>query len=641
MSFLPREHTILLAFPNPEVSRLLAQVLRSAGFQIVTAESVDQANQMLAQQVPSLAIMHHNIDNRAGLDTASQWAEDHPDLPIILFFEYETVESLKAALRAGVSGTISLPVKNDELLKLIDRALRQSRQVGKWLKHETVRATGFLQQRIDELEALTRVGQAITRSLDLDTSLRAVVDAAVELTRAEEGSLLLVDEVTGELYMHASRNFNEDFVRTFRLSIQDTLAGSVVRTGKPLVLDQSTPQKIKTTYLVNNLIYVPLFRQSEVIGVLGVDNRMSPAAFNTRDVNILTALADYAVIAIENARLYDQTSSERAKLESILARIEDGVIVFNNEQRLMLINETAQYALQIEDDHLVGSLAAELITQPDLLALIQSGGSGYSNRCEFQSQDGRIFNAQLTAIPDIGLALTLHDLTNLKKLDRIKNDFVSTVSHDLRSPLTAILGYVELIERAGPTTEMQRDFIRRVQLNVHNITSLVDDLVSLGRIEAGFDLRREAISLEQLVRHSCESLHRSVEDRRIQLSLDLAHNLPSYYGNPLQIRQMVDHLLDNALKYTPQGGCISVQVTQEDQQAILQVSDSGMGISPVDLPYIFDKFYRGSNASAETTGTGLGLSIVRSIVENHKGRIWVDTSPDKGSTFTVVLPLAQ
>ena len=135
-----------------------------------------------------------------------------------------------------------------------------------------------------------------------------------------------------------------------------------------------------------------------------------------------------------------------------------------------------------------------MFNQPALLELLESLGKSASNRAELTVEDGRIFNAlRSPPSPQVGLAFTLSDITNLKKLDRIKTDFVHTVSHDLRSPLTAILGYVELIERAGPVNDLQRDFIRRVQVSVHNITSLVDDLLDLGRIESGFDTRKEAL----------------------------------------------------------------------------------------------------------------------------------------------------
>jgi two-component system NtrC family sensor kinase len=232
----------------------------------------------------------------------------------------------------------------------------------------------------------------------------------------------------------------------------------------------------------------------------------------------------------------------------------------------------------------------------------------------------------------------MHDISYLKEMDRIKSDFVNTVSHDLRSPLTAILGYVELIERVGPVSDVQRDFIRHVQVSVHNITNLVDDLLNLGRIEGGFDTRLDKLDLEAMVRQSIENFRQQFANKGLRHVLEFGKNLPSFTGNPVQMRQVVDNLLENAIKYTSPGGAIKIRGEFEDSQIFLQFQDSGVGIPPQDLPYIFDKFYRASNILDEASGTGLGLAIVKSIIENHQGRIWVESVLGEGSTFTIVLP---
>jgi two-component system NtrC family sensor kinase len=255
--------------------------------------------------------------------------------------------------------------------------------------------------------------------------------------------------------------------------------------------------------------------------------------------------------------------------------------------------------------------------------------------------DGRVFNAQVTPIPEVGLVVTMQDITHLKELDRIKSDFVSTVSHDLRSPLTAILGYVELIDRAGPVTEQQREFIRRVQFSVGNITALINDLLDLGRIEAGFDALKEIVPISTIIRHSVESYRNRLDEKSQELRMEVAEDLPTVLGNPVRLRQMMGNLVGNAIKYTPSNGCIDVSARAEDGQIIVQVKDNGAGIPPGDQPYIFDKFYRASNVPPDVSGTGLGLAIVKSIVENHQGRIWVDSVVGMGTTFTIVLPIAE
>ena len=301
-----------------------------------------------------------------------------------------------------------------------------------------------------------------------------VVDAAVEVTGSEEGNLLLLDEKTGDLYMRASKKFKEDFVNTFRLPIQDSLAGTVLRTGEPVILDESTPQKIKTSYLVHSLIYVPLKLKGRVLGVLGIDNRHNRISFKQKDVLLLSAMAEYAVIAIENARLYEEIVNESNKLDTIIKKIEDGVLVIDQNNRVVRINRVAEQALGTATNVSEGTAVESLIDDPELLAMLSENDQRLSNRTEISTNDDHIFSAQITPIPEVGLAVTLHDITYLKKLDRIKSDFVNAVSHDLRSPLTAILGYIELIEHPGEINVNQKEFINRVQISVHNITHLVD-----------------------------------------------------------------------------------------------------------------------------------------------------------------------
>jgi two-component system, OmpR family, phosphate regulon sensor histidine kinase PhoR len=239
------------------------------------------------------------------------------------------------------------------------------------------------------------------------------------------------------------------------------------------------------------------------------------------------------------------------------------------------------------------------------------------------------------------VAITMQDITYLKQVDRLKNEFVNTVSHDLRSPLTAVLGYVDLLERVGPLNDQQKGFIRRVQVSVESITSLVNDLLELGRIEAGFDNQNELVPLEGMLRYSLETMGGQVAEKRLNMHFNLPADLSPMRGNPIRLRQMLDNLVGNAIKYTPDGGDITTEMEVQSEQIILRITDTGPGIPPADQPHIFEKFYRAGNVPKGVGGSGLGLAIVKSIVDSHKGRIWVESSLGRGSTFTVVLPLTQ
>ncbi|MGC1376927.1 MAG: ATP-binding protein, partial [Anaerolineales bacterium] len=513
--------------------------------------------------------------------------------------------------------------------------------MGDWVRHEVRRSTTSLERRVNELETLVKLGHSITSSLDLDSVLTSVVTAAVELTGAEEGQLLLVDEKTNELYMRAGFNFEESFARTFRLPVKDSLAGQVLDSGKPISLNEDSPSKIKTSYLVYALIYMPLRVQDRVIGVLGVDNRHNNRPFTQHNELLMTVLSDYAAIAIQNAQLYFGSETERAKFGTTLTSIQGGVILLDKENRILLINPAAQKAFGLGLNDLTGVPVLDAIKHHDFAGLL---GSISDNPLEFHEiafEDGRVFNTQYTPIADIGAVITLEDITHLKTLDRLKNDFIHTISHDLRSPLTAIMGYVELLDRVGPLNEQQKQFIHYIQNSIQNITTLVNDLLDLGRIEAGFDARKDEVALENVLRYTLDNLGRQIEDRQQKLELNIADDIPPIRGNAIRMRQLMDNLLVNAIKYTPEQGTISINLRANEGQVILEVADTGVGIPLADQPHIFEKFYRASNAPKGTPGTGLGLAIVKSIVDNYQGRIWVESTVDMGTKFIIVLPVAS
>jgi signal transduction histidine kinase/DNA-binding response OmpR family regulator len=636
------KESVFVIISDNQANYLLERVLRSAGYAVTSAKDKLSSEKLIETSQPSIVILGEKLTDGNGLDLARNLIRRFPALPVLLFVNSDSPDLLKEALRSGVTDYLCLPLHTEDILQAVQRSIRQAKFRKDWVILESKRATASLQHRMDEIETLAQLGRSITASLNLDYVLASVVDAAVDLTGAEEGSLLLLDDISGELYMRASRNFQEEFVRTFRLPIHDTLAGSVIRTGQAVLLDEQTPQKIKTSYLVHSLIYVPLQSRGQIVGVLGVDNRHNRTAFSDHHVKLVSTVADYAVIAIENAHLYTTATSDRNKLETILTNIQDGVIVLDPDQRFMLVNQTARAAFNLGDGSFIGKQFTDVIQKTELLELLKSPGSEhYPNQCEIELDDGRVFSAQFTPITDVGIAITFHDITYHKKLDRLKSDFVSTISHDLRSPLTAILGYIELLDRAGPINDLQRDFINRVQTSVHSITSLVNDLLNLGRIESGFDTRKETISLSEILNSSLTAVEERLKKGSLTLSKNYKKDLPPLYGNPIQIRQMVDNLLDNAIIYTPEGGKIKVEAQVDGKQLILLVSDTGNGIPALDMPYIFDKFYRASNTSSDIPGSGLGLSIVKSIIETHQGRIWVDSTIDKGTNVTVVLPIAE
>jgi signal transduction histidine kinase len=260
-------------------------------------------------------------------------------------------------------------------------------------------------------------------------------------------------------------------------------------------------------------------------------------------------------------------------------------------------------------------------------------------RAEIALPDGRTLNAHVTPIPGVGRVAVMQDITYLKELDRMRSEFVSTASHDLRSPLTSIKGFADLLPKAGPLNEQQELFLEKIQRGVDNIAQLVANLLDLGRIEAEVRMEMELCDMGAIVEKAVAAGLIQAELKKQTLQTHITPQLPLIMGNPLRLGQAVSNVVTNAVKYTPEGGQISVSVAVESGQVTVTVEDNGIGIPPDDLPHVFDKFYRVESHEVEgIVGSGLGLAIAKSIVEKHLGRIWVRSEVGEGTAFTLMLP---
>jgi two-component system, OmpR family, phosphate regulon sensor histidine kinase PhoR len=356
-------------------------------------------------------------------------------------------------------------------------------------------------------------------------------------------------------------------------------------------------------------------------------------------VDYLVTPVDTAALicAVEHAILRQKSIQVEHPYAQLLNDLVDGFILADFDSRLLLVNHSARHIFNIENDQPEGKTVGEIFYHPDLLDIFKPQRT-YPYRNEITMEDGRVYSAQSSLIPEIGIAITLQEITHLKELDHIKTDFVNTVSHDLRSPLTSIYGFIGLIDRVGSINQQQAEFIRHIQSSVQHITSLINDLLDLGRVEAGYDLQMVNVNLNDVLGQAMGNLEYQYSEKMQDVVLSVPDDLPLILGNPLHLQRMITNLVENAIKFTPPLGKINIICRAEADQLILEVADNGPGIPLDDQPHIFEKFYRGSNLSQATPGTGLGLSIVKSIVEKYHGRIWLESSP-LGTTFFVLLPL--
>lgn len=341
----------------------------------------------------------------------------------------------------------------------------------------------------------------------------------------------------------------------------------------------------------------------------------------------------------EMSQEIEGTGSPQSTLSIILDQLPDGLLVLDDENLVRFANRAAHRVLDIAWLGTGGALGPDLTNHPHWKDAMTQPVELLPFTFEASLAKDELYKIEVSYLHGLGKLVRLQDISNYKRLKNVKDEFVHAVSHDLRSPLTAVMGYVGLIERVGPVNEQQLEFIHQALAGVETIRHMLDKLLELQRIEAGLDSQVENVHMQTLLDQTAEALNFQTTRRQQTLVLDLAEEPLILRGNPIRLRQVFDNLIDNASKYTPSGGEIRVTAAQEDDVIIVQVSDTGFGIPEAEMSHIFDQFYRGSTASDQTAGAGLGLSIVNSIVESYLGRIWVESTPGEGTTFTVFLPM--
>jgi len=351
-----------------------------------------------------------------------------------------------------------------------------------------------------------------------------------------------------------------------------------------------------------------------------------------------------AVIALVSfSRLLRTAELTRQRLGAILASVPDPVLVTDQEDRLILANPAAKHALGVQLGASEELPADHVISQPELRALLQAPESD-NRSAELVMPDGKVYYATASAIiaggRPVGRVCVLRDVTHFKELDALKSDFVSSVSHDLRSPLTLIRGYATMLEMVGGLNEQQLGYVGKIVMGVESMSHMVTNLLDLGRIDAGVGLLVETTVVKDIVKAVMEPLQMIADQKNVGLAQVSAPDLPEAIdADRALLQQAVYNLVENAIKYTPEHGTVTLWVKTAPQGLQFEVQDTGIGIAPADLPRLFEKYFRGSQREARAQrGSGLGLAIVRSIAELHGGKVWVESELGQGSTFFMFIP---
>jgi PAS domain S-box-containing protein len=434
-----------------------------------------------------------------------------------------------------------------------------------------------------------------------------------------------------------------------RLSLEDeSVVPWVARNDSPvLVPDVRQDARYRPLAALSDVVAelaVPLEAGGEVVGVLDVrcDGR---SGLGEEDIPLLSILASHIAIALENAQLFKTVEQERGRLSAILTGTADAIVATDADLRITLLNPAAERAFGVTPEQALGQSLVDALPYPRLHEAFFSarGEAGPTGPTELPLSDGRTLFFTVSPVAagprgEGGWVSVMQDITHLKELDRMKSEFVSTVSHDLRSPLSVIRGYAEML--AHVTDGDPQEYAARIKTSSEEMSDLITDLLDLGKIEAGVGETRIPCQMEELVQTVVETALFQAELRQITLTAPPPDSLRPVLGDRGRLRQVLNNLISNALKYTPAGGSVTVRVWEDRGRVHVEVQDSGLGIPRQALPRIGEKFYRVPRPENEhIPGTGLGLAIVKAIVEGHGGQLWVESEVGEGSTFGFSLPV--
>jgi signal transduction histidine kinase len=519
--------------------------------------------------------------------------------------------------------------------------------------------------RSDELAALTTIAAQVNCTQDLDEILSGALQTALDVIGEEAGEIFLTDEETGELILHTHQGVSETFVSDEAvLGPGECLCGLAMQSQHLTVIAdiENHPARSRTGCLregFQSCIKLPLLARGEVLGLLNIQSP-EDRQFTAEDKVLLTAIGNQIGIAIANAQLIDDAERRRATLDSVMNSLVDGLILLDRHGRISYVNPCAEAMLDLPALTLVGqtlkALEQELsdrVAEPGLVnPQVQATAAETKGTPAVEvmltapsprTLQLRYFPIQEAGGQNLGLGLLLRDITREKELDEMKSQLLSTVSHELRTPLASIKGFATTLLRQDVSwdEDSRHEFLCIIDQESDRLTELIGNLLDMSRVEAGtLRVEPESTDLQPIIEETAAEFQ--VMTHRHQIRVHLPPSLPQVQADPRRVRQVLRNLVENAVKYSPEGGAITIAAEVKESYIEIRTADQGLGIEPEHLDRIFDRFYQVDSASTRKVGgAGLGLSITKAIVEAHDGQIWAESKVGEGSTFYFTLRLGQ
>jgi PAS domain S-box-containing protein len=541
------------------------------------------------------------------------------------------------------------------------------------------RSRDAAERRTQELKTLNDIAATVTSTLDTREVYRLVVQQLSDYFHVEAGSLLLLDEPTGDLEFVMTIEGGEEKLAGIRVPAGQGVVGHVVRSRQwEIVHDVSRDPRFyakiseTTGFPTRSILCVPMIAKGRVIGAIELLNKIG-GDFDEEEALRLMRMAAFIAVAIENARLFQQVTAGRDRMASILHSTADGILMADMRGDIQLANPLAARICECTEESLIGRRIDDVVAELQARAHeVSTPAWGQDASAPVQISDlaltgGVHRSVRLLRLPVYdahneprGELLILRDITQERELEQLREDYTSMLVHDLRAPLTSIMNGIMMLQRGivGPVSEQQQELLKIAYQGSQTMLHLINTLLDISKLEQGqMTLDLKPLPVFSVIDQAVERLHNLASSRHIVIEQRLAPYLPPVEIDGEKIVRVLQNLLDNAIKFSPTqsvvtigaflaGGSstapgdapVHVPISGEDY-LVVWVQDRGPGIPPAYFQRIFEKF--GQVRGRKVRGTGLGLTFCRLAVEAHGGRIWVESVEGSGSVFAFTLPVKR
>ncbi len=499
-----------------------------------------------------------------------------------------------------------------------------------------------LKSRLEELDALLKVSQGIASDLNLE-STSAHLLTALRSYGADAASLVLFKGAKKnreeELESYRSGEEAGDYAYLDRVLLdQIHEEPMLIIPSKARIRRMGLP---KTAPIPSALAAIALNGADENPGFIWIVYSQSHR-FLDPEIRFLNTLAGQALLAVTNSLLYHKAEVGKKRLESVLTSTPEPVLVAGEAGQLLMVNQAAEEMTQlVRMDKNSDNGSGEIISKV-LKEFVTSTSSTESRAEEMELEDHHTYLISVSPVAveskHLGKVCVLQDVTEYKQLEKMKSEYVSTVSHDLKTPLALIRGYASMLPMVGDLNSQQHDYSQKILDGIDDISKMADNLLDMRRIDSGIQLQVERVSPSDLLDEVIEDMQPQIKQRKVQImrELTLAQDL-NIEADRVLLQRALHNLLDNAVKFSPIGGQVNLRLQVNESSVVFEIQDHGLGIAPLDQPKIFESVKRTADGTLKKEW-GVGLSIVKSIAERHQGRVWLESQLGKGSTFFLEIP---